>query len=332
MNATEAALWPFSVPYGAAARIRARAYEMGLLKQQRLKAKVISVGNLTVGGTGKTPMVLWIAQRLTAEGNKTGILTRGYGGSREAESDEVQLLKARLGSNVALGVGADRFAMGRELGAAGTEWFVLDDGFQHLALARDADIVLIDALNPFGGGRLLPAGRMREPKTALRRADVVVITRSAQALAVEATVRRESAVPIFYARAALDSIRHADSEQRDSEFAGVREKKWFAFSGVGNPAAFLADLRAWGISTVGQRFFRDHHRYTQAEMDALANAARAAGAAGLICTEKDRFNLAAVTAFAVQTAYCRISLRVDRADEFWATVQAAAVRSRLRKS
>jgi tetraacyldisaccharide 4'-kinase len=328
VNAKEATLWPLSIPYGAVARLRARVYELGLLKQRRLRGKVISVGNLTVGGTGKTPMVLWIAQRLAVEGKRTGVLTRGYGGSSVGESDEVQLMKARLGSAVAFGVGADRFARGSELAAKGTEWFVLDDGFQHLRLARDADVVLIDALNPFGGGRVLPAGRMREPKTALRRADVVVITRSTHAPGVEATVRRDSPAPIFYAQAALDSVRQAAGEERDAELAAARDRKWFAFCGIGNPAAFMSNLRAWGIPVVGQRFFRDHHRYTQAEVDELARAARAASANGLICTEKDRFNLAAVKASGVEAAYCRISFHLDRPEEFWAAVMAAAARAR----
>jgi len=177
----ESVLWPLTIPYGAATHLRTRAYRTGLLRAKRLDGVVISVGNLTVGGTGKTPMVLWIAERLIAEGKKTAILTRGYRGDASAEgstSDEVQLLQARLGDRVAFGVGADRWARGRELSAQGIDWFILDDGFQHIQLARDVDIVLIDATNPFGGGHLLPAGRLREPKSALARANLVVVTRS----------------------------------------------------------------------------------------------------------------------------------------------------------
>ncbi|HTS10914.1 MAG TPA: tetraacyldisaccharide 4'-kinase, partial [Candidatus Limnocylindrales bacterium] len=208
MSLKESLLWPLSVPYGAASRLRARAYRMGMLKQQRLPGVVISVGNLTTGGTGKTPMVIWIAERLAAEGKRVGILTRGYRGKTASEpassagrvgrstsqssSDEVQLMTARLGDRVAIGVGADRFARGQELAQQGVQWFVLDDGFQHVQLARAADIVMIDATNPFGGGRLLPAGRLREPKTALARADLIVITRSAHSPAVEAAIRRET--------------------------------------------------------------------------------------------------------------------------------------------
>ena len=223
MTLQRSLLWPFSLLYGAAAHLRARAYRRGIFKPQHLDGVVISVGNLTTGGTGKTPMVLWIAERLMHEGKKVGILTRGYRGEKVtpssgidaqaattnaaiSTSDEVRLLQARLGDRVPLGVGANRYEQGRELAKLGVNWFVLDDGFQHLQLARDVDIVLIDATNPFGGGRLLPAGHLREPRSALARADIIVITRSTHAPAIEAAIRRDSAAPIFYARPKLDSI------------------------------------------------------------------------------------------------------------------------------
>src|SRR5271156_6844347 len=128
MKFLESLLWPLTLPYGAVAHLRARAYHRGILRQRRLDGRVISVGNLTTGGTGKTPMVLWIAQRLLTEGKSTGILTRGYRGEGDAAastSDEVQLLRARLGERVELGVGADRFASGTELAKGGVEAFVL---------------------------------------------------------------------------------------------------------------------------------------------------------------------------------------------------------------
>jgi len=340
MTTIEAALWPLSILYGTVARLRARAYESGLFHPRRLDANVISVGNLTVGGTGKTPMVLWIAQRLVQENRRVAILTRGYARSAEAESDEVRIFRARLGDSVSLGVSPDRFDRGRELARTGIDWFVLDDGFQHLQLARDADIVLIDALNPFGGGRLLPSGRLREPKAALGRANVIVITRASHSPAIEAAVRRHSAAPIFYAQTSLDSVCSlapesdslepyaAPSAARPAALASPDQKKWFAFCGIGNPAAFIADLRAWGILVVGQRFFHDHHRYTQSEFDDLAKAAYAARADALICTEKDRFNLSAVKSLPLQTAYCRISLHIERANEFWATVKSTVAASR----
>jgi tetraacyldisaccharide 4'-kinase len=327
MTLKDSLLWPLTLSYGAVTHLRARAYRKGVLKQHRLDGVVISVGNITVGGTGKTPMVLWLAERLLSDGRKVGILTRGYRGespgrgansaSADSTSDEVQLLKERLDDRVAFGVGADRFARGRELRRRGIEWFILDDGFQHLQLARDVDIVLIDATNPFGGGQLLPAGRLREARTALGRADVIVITRSHHAPAVEAAIRRDSDAPIFYARPELESVRapfHPGLTEKDA-----REAPLFAFCGIGNPQAFLADLRDWKFRIAGHKFFPDHHVYSARDIEEIERAAKAAGAHGVVCTEKDSFNYRGVWRL-VNLWVCSISLRVDREDDFWRAV------------
>ena len=326
MTLLESVLWPLTLPYGAATHLRTRAYRTGLLKPKHLDGVVISVGNLTVGGTGKTPMVLWIAERLIAEGKKTAILTRGYRGEASAEgstSDEIRLSRERLGDRVAFGVGADRWARGRELAAQGIEWFILDDGFQHLQLARDVDILLIDATNPFGGGHLLPAGRLREPKSALGRADIIVITRSDHAPAIEAVIRRESDAPIFYAHTQLDFIRSFSDGQMGGTVEPSRLGKLFAFCGVANPNAYLADLRKWGVQIAGYRFFPDHHKYSEKDDDAIAREVQAAGASGVICTEKDLPNLHAIQN-RLPTFYCSISMSVDREGDFWRTVLATA--------
>ncbi|MDE3111006.1 MAG: tetraacyldisaccharide 4'-kinase [Acidobacteriota bacterium] len=328
-------LWPLTLPYGAATRLRVWLYRTGILRQKRMPSTVISVGNLTVGGTGKTPMALWIAERLAAENKRAAILMRGYKGDSSAagaDSDEAQLLRARLGDRAEVGVGADRFARGRELQKRGIDWFVLDDGFQHLQLARDVDIVLVDAMDPFGG-RLLPAGRRREAKSELRRGDAIVITRSAHAPAAEAAIRRYSNAPIFYARTELASIRKLSAGQSQAsdeiaEAADLRTRKFFAFCGVGNPAAFLADLDRWKVQIAGHKFFRDHHKYEQTDVDALVKEARAAGADALVCTEKDAFNLAGVSMCAMEAFYCVISLCVDREDDFRRLLMATANRKK----
>ncbi|MGB8542005.1 MAG: tetraacyldisaccharide 4'-kinase [Candidatus Acidiferrales bacterium] len=330
MTFKESLLWPLSVIYGGVAAVRARAYGKGIFRQRRLNGVVISVGNLTVGGTGKTPMVLWIAERLFSEGKRVGILTRGYRGKTAAPesktagepgiistSDEVQLLKSRLGDRALFGIGADRYKNGLALSGRGVEWFILDDGFQHLKLARNVDVVLIDTSMPFGGGHLLPAGRLREPRGALKRADVVVITRSNHAPAIESVVRHYSSAPIFYARTELDSVRSRLGPQQTS--AELRGKALFAFCGIGNPGAFYSDLREWGFYIVGHKSFRDHHRFTAADMAEIENEARKAGALGLICTEKDGFNLPGAVA-SMNLWVCAISLLVDREEEFWRTV------------
>jgi tetraacyldisaccharide 4'-kinase len=333
MTLKDSLLWPLTLPYGAVSHLRTRAYRTGMLKQRHLDGVVISVGNLTTGGTGKTPMVIWIAERLAAEGKHVGILTRGYRGQTIAKvaganaagdvdeststSDEVRLMEARLGECVTFGVGADRFARGVELARRGVNWFVLDDGFQHLQLARDVDIVMIDATNPFGGGHLLPAGRLREPRTALRRAGIIVITRSNHSPAVEAAVRRDSEAPIFYARTELDSV-SAPFHPRLTE-QDARGKKLFAFCGIGNPAAFVADLRGWGFQIAGHKFYPDHHRYSREDIRAIEIEARAAGAGGVICTEKDSFNCPGRWK-EMDLWVCAISLRVEREDDFWRTM------------
>jgi tetraacyldisaccharide 4'-kinase len=232
----------------------------------------------------------------------------------------VQLLQKRLGDRVAFGIGADRFARGSELATRGIDWFILDDGFQHLQLARDVDIVLIDATNPFGGGHLLPAGRLREPKAAISRADIVVITRSGHAPALEAVIRRESRAPIFYASVRLDSVMPWRTEDAPREIAGMQRKKLFAFCGIGNPPAFVANLREWGFQIVAGRFFPDHHRYTLEDIQVIESEARLAGADALICTEKDIFNLANAQFQSFDVSYCRISLQMDRAEEFWQAI------------
>jgi tetraacyldisaccharide 4'-kinase len=283
-----------------------------------LPGTVISVGNLTVGGTGKTPMVLWIAERLAEEGKRTAILTRGYRGmidarqNGEPQSDEVALLRERLSGKVQIGVGADRYRNGEVLARHGTEWFVLDDGFQHLPLARDADVVLIDATDPFGGGATLPAGRLREPISALQRADVVVITRSVQAPApaIEAMIRRHTKSSIFYGSTKLESVLRVPPLVVAMPPQDWSHARFVAFCGIGNPPAFFEDLRRWGFQVMGERSFPDHHVYTSREINELEHLAASCGADALLCTEKDVWNLRQIQFTAVPVYCCRISLEL----------------------
>ena len=331
MRGAQALLWPLTLPYGAITELRTRAYGRGILRQRRLGGVVISVGNLTTGGTGKTPMVLRIAERLVAEERSVGILSRGYRGEKTASgatSDEVRLMQARLGDRVTFGVGGDRYARGQELAQRGVDWFVLDDGFQHLQLARDVDIVLIDATDPFGGGHLLPAGRLREAKSGLARADIIVITRSDHAPAVEAVIRRDSAAPIFYATPHLESVRVFRGVYPGDATEEAHSRRLFAFSGIGNPAVFPVDLREWGLEPAGYRIFPDHHRYTAREFAAIAGEARAAGAEALVCTEKDIFNMGDVPMGGIDLYYCRIFLHIALETEFWRDVLGAVAKSR----
>jgi tetraacyldisaccharide 4'-kinase len=311
-------LLPVSLVWDAVVRLRALTYRWGLRKPKRLPGVVISVGNLTAGGTGKTPMVIWLAERLREhlpENNKRiGILTRGYrggtaGASGEPQSDEVAILRERLQHNVELGVGPNRYANGQILAKRGVEWFILDDGFQHMQLARDVNIVLIDATDPFGGGHLLPAGLLREPKSALGRADIVVITRSEQALGVETLVRRYSNAPIFYAVTELLDVLPVPGQPAMQLPNDLRAERVFAFCGVGNSAAFFNDLTRWGFNVTGSASFADHHRYSQEEALQVTEQAKKSGATALICTEKDLFNLRAIKFATIPVGFVRIAMR-----------------------
>lgn len=189
---------PLSLLYGAVTRTRLSLYRRGTFHTTKLDRPVISIGNITTGGTGKTPLVEWVARTVAAQGKKVCILTRGYGrkdphlqvivsdgygvlASPTEAGDEPYLLASRLVGSAAVISSADRIAAGHEaINDFGTDCFVLDDGFQHLRLARDLNIVTIDATNPWGGGKLLPYGRLRETPESLSRADCVVITRCDQ--------------------------------------------------------------------------------------------------------------------------------------------------------
>jgi tetraacyldisaccharide 4'-kinase len=282
-------LWPFSLVYGAAARFRAWLYASGWLKQRRLKGIVISVGNLTIGGTGKTPMVIWLAERFLADGKQVAILSRGYRGTGET-SDEVEVMKRHLDGRVAFGVGKNRYAQGRRLEHRRIEIFLLDDGFQHLQLARDFDIVLIDSTRPLRQQSLLPAGSLREPVAAVSRADLVLFTRTNHAPGIVWAMQQLPQFPIFPAITKLIGFRrHGD--EGENLCAERAAGPFYAFCGIGNAEAFFHDLEKWRISLAGRAKFRDHHRYTARDISNLEKSATEAGATAVVTTEKDAQNL-----------------------------------------
>ncbi|MGH8100493.1 MAG: tetraacyldisaccharide 4'-kinase, partial [Chthoniobacterales bacterium] len=256
------------------------------------------------------------------------ILTRGYRGDQAngMPADEVALFRERLGGNVQLGIGKNRYESGRILERHGAKWFILDDGFQHLALERDANIVLLDGKNPFVGGMLLPAGRLREPLDALRRADVVVITRSDRAPAVESILRKHSEAPVFYAQTELENVLRAPQLAVELPIRDWPAARVFAFCGIGNPRSFFEDLCTWRFQVLGERSFRDHHRYSPAELESLEAAARKVGADALICTEKDVFNLPPGKVGSFPVYACRIRMGLSNPAEFWKAVQSAIER------
>jgi tetraacyldisaccharide 4'-kinase len=303
-------LWPFSLLYGLAVWGRVSLYRAGVLKRKRLPGVVISVGNVSVGGTGKTPLVIWLADRLSAEGKRVGILSRGYKGAGQG-SDEVEMMRRRWAGRIPVAAGPDRYASGMKLASEGIDWFLLDDGFQHLALERNVEIVVLDSSDPLDGAHLLPAGRLREPLSALRRADIVVITRTSEAKDIEAEIRPHTGAPIFYAYSRLSGLSRFVAGELEPAASKAGQGSVYAFCGIGNPAAFFNDLTRWGLTVAGRKSFRDHYRYTQADADRLESEAQRAQAAALICTEKDAMNLGGVEFRKLPVDVCRIELEVS---------------------
>lgn len=282
-------LWPFSVLYGWATQFRVLLYDKGILKQEQLQAPVISVGNLTVGGTGKTPMVLWLAGKFLAEGKRVAVLSRGYRGT-DGTSDEVEMMKQRLGQRVVFGVGANRHEQGKRIeGQKTIDVFLLDDGFQHLQLARDVDILMLDGSRKLREEWLLPAGVLREPVSACSRADLIVVTRKHERPDVQARDSHEH--HIFYAQTRLLGMRKLGEEGTLIYVNEMEAGPFFAFCGIGNPQGFFNDLSRWHVELAGQKTFGDHHRYSQSEVESLEKLATNAGAKALITTEKDEQNL-----------------------------------------
>lgn len=280
----------------------------GRKQQRRLEVPVISVGNLTMGGTGKTPCVLRLAAALNQRGRKPGILTRGYhratpehdlvvapGAAVAADrtGDEPQLFVRSALAPV--GIGRNRHSVAaRLLSEFAVDVLLMDDGFQHARLARDVDIVLLDALNPFGGGALFPIGRLREPVSGLARADLVIITRSEISdlgCAITREVRRWNAsAPVFHAHLRADAwVEHRTGRRfslLDAPFENAA-----AFCGLGNPEAFHRTLERAEVRLVDWLAFGDHHRYRPYELRHIAEQFRAKGAAAIVTTEKDSVNL-----------------------------------------
>jgi tetraacyldisaccharide 4'-kinase len=283
------ALWPFSKLYALYIRWRHAFYAQGLLKPKRLKATVISVGNLTVGGTGKTPMILWLAEKFLAQGKKVAILSRGYRGSH-GSSDEIELLKRRLGGKVLFGVGPDRFTSGSRLESGNTiDIFLLDDGFQHLQLARDLDILMLDGSRKLKDEWLLPAGPLREPIAACRRADILVVSRKFERPIIEA--RDAHTFAIFYAQTRLLGFRSFGSRSETKYLNEIGAGPFLAFCGIGNPEAFFDDLSRWHVPVAERKTFSDHHKYSSRELEHLQERAEVCHATALVTTEKDAENL-----------------------------------------
>jgi len=334
-----AILSPFGWLYGKIANARNTLYDRAYLRSFSLGARTISIGNISTGGTGKTPLVAFVAEILAEQGEKVCVLTRGYGrenpqarvlvsdgeqlvaGPAKGGDEPVELAGKLLGKAVVV-ADADRVAAARwAKDRFGVTAFVLDDAFQHRRAKRDVDIVCIDATNPFGNGKILPAGRLREPLANLRRANAVVITRANLANAVPDPKFEISdlklqisavapGLPIFTCENRVTGLTeigefHAKAQRahREAVSIGFENKLWagdlyrlqdtgsFAFCALGNPSGFFMQLKVEALAVVGERAFRDHYVYRQSDVDEIEKLATAAGAKRLLTTAKDAVKL-----------------------------------------
>ncbi len=286
-------LWAASGVYGRAIALRNAWYDRKG-SATRLPVPVISAGNLTVGGTGKTPFVMDLVRRLDALGFSPAVIARGYGASPGELNDEQQLIQKNCPGVVCVS-DPDRVRAGEAACQQfGADVLVLDDGFQHRRLARDLDIVLVDATCPFGYGHVLPRGLLREPETGLRRAHVVVLTRCDQASRTE-LARIEARQRELAPDALRLKCNHRVTaiERLDGTLLpeGLDHKRVVLFAGIAQPQSFLTTVSSLGADIVAARWFPDHYGYTLRSLQSLLHAARFPPHDFLVTTEKDAMKL-----------------------------------------
>jgi tetraacyldisaccharide 4'-kinase len=280
-----------SMPYELAVRLRNAAYQRGWFRSERVPVPVVSVGNLTAGGTGKTPFVEYVARYYRNMNRRVAILSRGYG-SAGGCNDEARVLEQNL-PDVPHLQGVDRVALARR---AVSEWksdvLVLDDGFQHRRLARDVEIVLIDATAPWGHGYLLPRGLLREPLNSLRRADVVVLSRCDQAPTEQRERLRRTIERIAPHKPFVETthrpveLSNSDGENAPLELLGNGPVA--AFCGIGNPQAFRRSLLDLGARLEDFRVYPDHYAYDHRDVEELHRwACRLPDGSLIVTTQKD---------------------------------------------
>jgi tetraacyldisaccharide 4'-kinase len=308
-----------SVLYGGLALLRRRLFARGTLKSHRLPCPVISVGNLTLGGTGKTPMVIHLAEKIQRLGYRPVILSRGYKGLAEKggavvsdggnllcdarqAGDEPYLMAALL-PTVPVVVGRNRFRAGMDaVRRFHPDMVILDDGYQHLRLKRNVNLLLVDAQRPFGNGHILPRGTLRESAASLRDADAVVLTRSGQArrAALGGLIRRVHPRPVFFSdhqsvvRVVLgagQAVGALPDEVRPDIDVDFKGKRSFAFAGLGRNQAFYRSVELLGAGLQGTLSFDDHHVFTDGDLHRVVKAAERSGATCLMTTDKDYVRL-----------------------------------------
>ena len=327
-------LYPASAIYSFGAGVKAGAYSSGIIKPKRLPCKVISVGNITAGGTGKTPMVINIVRRLEGKGVRTAVLTRGYKGMSEGkvrvvsdgqgnilppgEAGDEPVLMARSLPGVPVVMGSDRYAAGK------LAWerfhpqaMVLDDGFQHVRLHRDLNILLMDAAHPFGNGHTIPTGYLREPKRGVNRADFIIFTGGTNIRSdAEKEVKSFALPDTSMANARYVPVSFYNIKSREEIPAELfAAKRMFAFCGIANPGSFSLILHKLNAKITGSEEFPDHHSYSLEDVAFLQGKAAESGAEVLVTTEKDAVKLDGLAQAGTQIYALKAGLEIYNGSE-----------------
>jgi tetraacyldisaccharide 4'-kinase len=321
--ALRAALWAAAQPYSVAVGARNAFYDRRLLSTQRLPRPTISVGNLTTGGTGKTPFVCWLVRALQSLARRPAVLTRGYKSSGKFSDEQSLIARLCPGTTVIANPDRVRGSAAALANDPSLDLFILDDALQHRRVARDLDIVLISAVSPWGHGHLLPRGLLREPPSSLLRAGAIILTHCSEVdssviTTIESQARRYNpACPIFRADHAITSLYSVNSGA-EIPIADLAGKKYFAACGIGQPQSFLTNLQSHATHCVGHRFFPDHHHFTQNDVTQLRNEAAGAFAELIVVTEKDWTKISSLDATAapgIPFFAARLQFRLRPADE-----------------
>ena len=315
-------LWMVTPFYSLAIYLRNKKYTQNLESVTHVDVPVISIGNLTTGGTGKTPMVIWVCRKLRNANQRVAVISRGYGSKTNdagvaMPNDEALEMQRRL-PDVPQLQDPDRIKSALiAIEELETQCIVLDDGFQHRRLHRDLDVVLIDATNPFGYGYVLPRGLLREPVKNLKRADVVVVTRCEQVEAekinsIVSTIQLHSKDDCILCQSQTIATAWIQYDGRSTPIEHLSDEPVFACCAIGNPDSFLATARQAGANIVGSHFFDDHHQYSRADLEQIIAMAQQSGASRVICTHKDLVKIAVnqfggVPIFALQADVALIS-------------------------
>ncbi len=299
VNLLKALLWIVSLLYGCGVRVVQAAYDLGLFPRHKLPRPVVSVGNITVGGSGKTPLVIWLARRLQKDGYRVAVLTRGYRSQNHEEGNDEVAMMRELCPDVPVIVGKDRVATAMQfLFSHDVDVFLMDDGFQHRRLRRDLDLVAVESLNGFGNGHLLPRGILREPLSSLHRADVVVLTKTeinpeGQKMIEEAMLRRGIVKPMLHARQVVTGFVNLKNQQR-KDAGWLKDQNVLALSSIADPAAFESTLQKQGARISSRIFYPDHYHYGVEDVQQIVNAARQNTVSVIVTTHKDAVKLEAL--------------------------------------